>query len=251
MMKPAIQYQSDLFWEDDKPDTRSIISDNFRIIDIYPTDIIHHKINPSLAFRGSLNFAKKIRLNLDFTNCKNWIPVFRNHILSPHSTFFNDLGFFANYSTDFPCFIRPADGFKTFAGQVFDDRTRFIDEYNYLTDSCNYDNSLLCVCVPCKTIDKEWRTVFVDNTFIDGCQYLEQNDLAMENIPDDVVQYAKDISYHPYFINIPNFIIDICLCDGKLHLLEINSFECSSFYNCNLDKIYSSWAKAINSTNFR
>lgn len=249
-MKPVLHLQTDLFWEEENnPDYLSTIQKYFNVQTIDKNQIWNNILHP-VCFRGSLNMAKRYKLDYRFSDCMSWIPIFRKHILSPRNTFFNDLGYFANYSSafDFPKYIRPADGFKSFAGQVFPSKEKFMEEYNYLTKNLNFSDDLMCVTAPIKKIDREWRTVFVDNKFVDGCLYMQGHDFVeVENkIPEYVVKFASDIARTDYFLNIYDFVIDICESNGSLFLLEINSFNSSSFYGCNLDKIYSAWAITIN-----
>lgn len=195
--EPALLLQTDLFWEEeDNLAYLPIISRYFHIeqliVDNPPISLFHD------AFRGSLQMAKKYKLDYRFTDCRKWIPIFREYILSPRHTLFNDLGYFANYVSefDFPLYIRPSDGYKSFSGQVFPTKDKFLEEYNYLTRNLNYSNDLMCVTSPIKNIKKEWRTVFIDNKLVDGCLYMQGNGIveAERTIPLKVVELAKKIS---------------------------------------------------------
>lgn len=245
-LQPILHLQLDLFWEEENnPGYLDTIKKYFevRLIEnLMMTDIPQNT-------RCSLNMAKKFKLDYRFTNCLSWIPIFREYILSPRYTFFQDLGYFKNYHSafDYPLYLRPADGYKSFAGQVFPSKEKFVEEYNYLTKNLNFSNELMCVTSPVKKIDKEWRMVWIDNKFVDGCQYMDGQSFVevSTDIPNQVVELTSKIANNDYFINIPNFVIDICQSDGKLYLLEINSFESSSFYICDLDKIYKTWSNTI------
>jgi ATP-grasp domain, R2K clade family 3 len=247
MTKPRLCLQTDLFWEEINIDYIATIAKHFEIVNVDAR--YFYTKNKDICFRGSLNVAKRLSLDYSYTDCKKWIPIFREYVLSPRHTLFNDLGYFANYVSefDFPLYIRPSDGYKSFSGQVFPTKDKFIEEYNYLTKNLNYSDDLMCVTSPIKNIQKEWRTVFIDNKFIDGCLYMQGNGIVEteSTIPSEVVELAKKIAKNDYFLNIFNFVIDICESDGKLFLLEINSFESGSFYAMDLDKIYKNWADSI------
>ena len=248
-MKPKLHIQLDLFWEEENnPTYLSTIQNHFDTIILDKNNYIDIPV-PPINFRGSLNFAKRFKFNYNFADCKSWIPVFRKYILSPGHTVFNDLGYYAYYYSeyDYPLYLRPADPYKSFAGQVFLTKEKFIQEYNYLTKNLNFSDDLMCVSAPIRKIDREWRTVFINQTFVDGCLYMKGNDFVEvePGCPSGVQQLASKIAESDYFINEPNFVIDICESGGKLFLLEINSFESSSFYGTDLDKIYLTWAKTL------
>jgi hypothetical protein len=244
--QPILHLQPNLFWEEE--DNPGYLDTIRKYFDVQLIEHLHITDFPQHA-RLSLNLAKRAKFDYRFTNCMSWIPIFRSYILSPKYTFFQDMGYFKNYHStfDYPLYLRPADGYKSFAGQVFPSKEKFVEEYTYLTKNLNFDDSLMCVSSPVKTIDKEWRTVWINNKFVDGCQYMDGQSFVevSTDIPNQVVELASKIANTDYFINIPNFVIDICQSDGKLFLLEINSFESSSFYGCDLDKIYKTWSTAI------
>lgn len=243
MNKPTLHLQKNLFWEeDDNPEYIPTIEKYFNIIEVDSSDLL--KPNRIVQFfRGSLAMSRKFYSNFDYANCLNWVPIFRDYILDKRS-YFNDLKYFSNYAF-YPIFIRPVDGYKTFAGQVFANHERFLVEYRYLKQNKNIEDHLMCLASLVKTVSKEWRTVYIDNEYVDGCLYMQGNGYVEveKSIPDKVIELSKKIAEHEYFLNVPNFVIDICESDGNIHLLEINSFECSSFYGMDLDKIYKKLAE--------
>lgn len=248
-MKPLLHLQQNLFWEEENNSNYiDIIKQYFDILPV-STNVWQLDKLAIHNFRGSLNIAQFLKRDYKFADCRNWIPIFRKYVLSPHHTYFNDIGYFANYYSafEFPLYLRPADPYKSFAGQVFQSKEKLLEEYNYLTKNLNFDNSLMCVSSPIKKIDREWRTVFIDQKYVSGCLYMQGKDYVevSTEIPYYVIEFAQKISSDDYFTNVRNFVIDICQSNGSLYLLEINSFESSSFYGCDLDKIYSTWAKQI------
>ncbi len=230
MHKPLLHLQPNLFWEDEQPDTRNIIERHFEVVEVGPQHLLSDE-KPA-NFRGSLNLARKFKLDYGFTNCQKWYPYFRPYTLCPSDSYFNELRYFVDYNKEYPLYLRPADGYKTFSGQVFPNKDRLLEEYNYLTNNLNIGPELMCLTMPVRKIDREWRTVFINNQYVDGCLYMKGQDYVEpeSGCPKDVEYLAKHIGHSDYFINKFNYVIDICESNGRLHLLEINSFNSSSFY---------------------
>ena len=252
--KPILYLEKDLFTEDEKQDTVAIISQYFDIREIDMLGIVSSRINAnninnSLFGRYSLNIAKYIGKSFKEFDALNWLPALRNYTLSPKNTYFNDLKFFVEHysSFDFPLFLRPTNGFKTFSGQVFPSKDKLIEEYNFIKKNKNIEGTIICMTSPVKHIHKEWRTIFINNEYCSGSQYMVNDELVISSeVPEHVVWLAKEIAKHDYFQNISNFCVDICESRGSLSLLEINSFECSSFYGADLNKIYKTWKETYN-----
>jgi len=252
--KPIIYLEKDLFTEDERQDTSSIISQYFDIREIDMMSIVSSRINPvsirhALFGRYSLNIAKYIGKKFKEFDALNWLPALRNYTLSPKNTYFNDLKFFIDHYSafDFPLFLRPTNGFKTFSGQVFPSKDKLIEEYNFIQKNKNIDGTVMCMSSPVKKINKEWRTIFINNQYCSGSQYMVNDELVISSeVPEHVIWFAKEIAKHAYFQNISNFCVDVCESRGSLYLLEINSFECSSFYGADLNKIYQTWKDTYN-----
>lgn len=243
MKKPNLYLQTDLFWEEEEHgvvECRDIISKYFTVHEL-ADDFVTSKISPTFFpkyLRASLAIARRLKRDFEFANCLSWVPVFRNEMVDPDS-WFTDFGYLARRKDNYERFFaRPCSVYKEFAGQVFT-QDRFITEYNFCKQNKNLDDGLICMVSKNHPITREWRTIFINNQFVDGCEYLPQTEYSL---PDHVKKYAIELSKNPYFLNKFDFVVDICEVCGKLHLLEINSFECSSFYACDLDKIYSTWA---------
>lgn len=246
-MKPILYLEKDLFTEDERQDTPAIISQYFDIKEIDLMGVISSRINVKniLYGRFSLNIAKYLGKDFKYADCLNWIPALRQYIINPKDTLFTDMDHILNYSShdDFPMFLRPCNGFKSFSGQVFPTKEKLIEEGNFMRNNKNIDTTLICFSTPVVDITREWRTIYIERDYCSGSQYLVNNELNLSSdIPEEVVNFSKQISSHKYFDNLGNFCIDICEVNGKLHLLEINSFECSSFYAADLDKIYQTWS---------
>jgi glutathione synthase/RimK-type ligase-like ATP-grasp enzyme len=141
-----------------------------------------------------------------------------------------------------PLFIKPVKGNKAFSGNVFT-KEKFQEEYNFFVRNLNIDPYIICQYSPPKPIEKEYRFVIVNNDVIDGCQYLENGERIDKPCDEpSAKELASVIANHLFFINFPNFVVDIAQNDDTFTLLEVNSIHTSSFYSCDLDKIYSTLA---------
>ncbi len=47
----------------------------------------------------------------------------------------------------------------------------------------------------------------------------------------------------------PVYVLDVCECDGELHLLELNPFSGADLYDCDLDTIVRAVAHAVQGEN--
>jgi hypothetical protein len=85
--------------------------------------------------------------------------------------------------------------------------------------------------------------VFVNHEYVSGALYLENFERKDGPVENFVRKIGKEIAENEYFLNFPNFVLDLCEENGIIHLLEINSIHTSSFYSADLEKIYYSIAK--------
>lgn len=251
-MKPPILLELDLFTEDLTFNTKEIISRHFDIREIDLTKAMLLESSGPAAWRHSLNIAqmdKQKAKSLAFSDCLKWVPHLRKHMLFPSETYFNELSYFLEYkgSSTFPIFLRPCNGFKTFSGQIFSEK-RLAEEVRFLQQNKNVGPDLLCMYSPATVIAAEWRCIFIDGKYCSGSQYMTTGhiDLSPE-VPADVIAFAEAIAANPFFTNnnLTEFCVDVGRSYMKLYLIEINSFNCSSFYAADLNKIYETWAHAF------
>jgi hypothetical protein len=257
--KPTLLIEPDLFYEDEIQDTKSIMAKYFEIEEIDPSRLQV----PSLVgkeFRTSLNMARRMLVNTKPYDCTSWVPHLREFMIFPHTLQFNELGFFDKFfeSHEYPIFIRPNNGYKTFSGQVFYAKHEFDKEYKWLKQQ-NVGDDLLCMYnTNPEIIADEYRCVFIDHKLVDMSRYMqygEKNvlhyfDEEIKTFAEKVLERLQDSGY---ILNIPNLVIDVanfkhCVFKQPA-LIEINMFETASFYACDLDKIYSAWQQQIFKSN--
>jgi transcription elongation factor Elf1 len=249
-MKHKILIQNGVFSEDDENLRNSSIVAS-RYFDVIECDSILdvYKINTNDVdiYRGSLAlgaiFNRHHFIKNDFFNCRKWVPELKKFYINKN---YNFVDMERCLDLDFPIFIRPCSGNKSFSGQLFTSKEHFNVEYIYTTVNRNISKYDLCLYAKPKNIKEEYRCVFVNNRIVSACGYLkngERNDFAC---PKAGINLAIEISKSSYF-NIPNFVIDICKDnDDNYFLLEINSINNSSFYSCDLDAIYEELSEFLN-----
>ncbi len=86
-----------------------------------------------------------------------------------------------------------------------------------------------------KIIGREWRLVIAIDEVVASSQYRDNGTIAiLPSCPDEVHQFATDILANVRWRPDKLFMMDVCESDGKLCLLELNSFSCSGLYACDL-----------------
>ncbi len=156
---------------------------------------------------------------------------------------------FSIYGMDDCIFIRPDSGAKTFTGQIL--KREEIDREFKLFESYAgrpLDQILTVISTP-KLIHKEWRFVIVDKKVIAVSQYrenfksyvreqsLEIDPVIEEGCPTKALKLAEEIADDPWQPDRA-YTLDICSGnDGRVWLLEANSFSCSGLYKCSPEPI--------------
>lgn len=236
--------QKDVFSEDEHFAPLPIIEKYFNVNLIDDWEVLEGRFDPHEIFRGSLALARRLGRTFEYANALKFMPRFRADLVNPE-VMFDDLKHLLEDDGYFPLFVRPVSAFKEFSGNVFTFE-KLQEEFNWLTKNKNIDPYLICsACEPVK-IGKEWRTIFVNDQYVSGSQYMQGGELSIEaGVPEKVVEMAVRLSKEDYFLNIFDFVIDIGEVEDRLALVEINGFETASFYGADLDKVYSAWAKSL------
>ena len=250
-IKPTLILEDDLFYEDEICDTKAIISKYFNI-ELFKYGTVEAPTLMGKDFRTSLNLARRMKFDTKPFDCTSWVPFLRKYMISPSYTFFNELGFIKNYISefDFPLFVRPSNGHKTFSGQVFKTKDKFIEECNFLKQQNIHDDLLCMYSTNPRKLGSEYRCVYINHWFTDMSKYMTngEKDVAHEYneearvFADKIANVLIDIGYASI---ISNFVIDVAKVENEYKLIEINCFETASFYACDLNKIYSEWQKHI------
>ena len=156
--------------------------------------------------------------------------------------------YFDRYSQKKKVFIRPSDGFKSFAGQLLS-YDNFDEEFNVLIQSYGgIDMESVVLISGLQNILEEYRFVIVDGKVISGTTYFDSENVGTFNphydkicIDEDAIKFANSVVklYQPD----KAFTIDVCKTDiegDEYKLLEIGSFNCASMYGNDYDAIVKS-----------
>ena len=146
-------------------------------------------------------------------------------------------------SSELKIFIRPSNGYKSFAGQTM---TYFTIEQEIdvlLKSYGGVDPETLVLLSKIQEIEEEYRFAVIDGEVITGSLYMDKNNMetykAYYDRPINSGQ-AFDFAVRMSKLHTPDkaFTIDICKTkNGEYKLLEINSFNCASMYGADYDKI--------------
>jgi len=147
--------------------------------------------------------------------------------------------FFEKFGSD-EMFIRPSNGYKTFAGQLLP-KENFDYEFDIFIKTQWVDIDQLVLIAPKKNVREENRFIVISedgtNRIVDGNKYMIDGELLIERIVDgQALAYANTVvnNYTPD----KAFTIDIAkMNDGTYKVLEIGSFCCASWYNMDLEKV--------------
>lgn len=215
-----------------------------------------------VVLHGSLQQGKQISnlpiypgtfITLDNYECCNYYANYGGHLLNEDYLMFgfNDLtrnkDKIIKYFDSFGIFIRPSNGYKTFAGQVING-SNFEYELKNIKRYIGEDNPLVLVS-KCFKILEEYRFIIAEGEVVSGAKYFDKHNMGTFKpyydkpcTHDDIeiIEYASDMAklYQPD----KAFTMDICKTDFGYRLLEINSFNCASMYGNN----YSTVVEAIN-----
>lgn len=143
-------------------------------------------------------------------------------------------------------FIRPSNGYKTFAGQIINWKN-IDNEISLIVNSYGgIDTDTLVMLSKVQDLIEEYRFIVVNGEVISGSLYLDENNMKthrpyynMECVNQDAINFA--IKMATIYTPDKAYTIDVCKTrNGEYKLLEINSFNCASMYGANLDLIVKS-----------
>jgi len=208
------------------------------------------KTNESILCLGSIPFISKIQripdlipgsyCNFEAFECKNYYPILGKLMLNSdyYITTWKKL---LKNRFEGVRFIRPNSGKKIFTGTITD--------HDHLTQDVglsisNIQNNTLVFVTWVKEIEFEWR-FFVSSKgdILSSSLYHKDGKLKIEKGCNDhnAVELASKVCNNQKLnelIKDPVYVVDICkdeFCEYKV--VELNSFSCSGFYDCDLRPI--------------
>lgn len=130
-------------------------------------------------------------------------------------------------------FIRPSSVEKIFTGKVATPASLVTD-----LAPTRYDPRTLVLAAEPRNLRREWRVVIANGRAVTASQYRDGDKVeAKLGAPKDVFDFVEMVLREVNWRPDPLFMMDICECDDRLWLLELNSFSGSGLYRCDLDAI--------------
>jgi hypothetical protein len=197
-----------------------------------------------VIFSGTYPLMRHLQLNYHWVpggwctaenfDCSRYYPHFgryllnQDHTVLPLQEALNQLdALFGRFAQEGRVFFRPCGVQKTFTGRCADP-----DAFTLALESARYAGGSILVAPP-RRIDREWRVVIGRGRFLAGSQYRLGNRLhVVAGCPAEVRQFVETVLAAVPYRPDPLFILDVCACGGQLYVLELNSFSCSGFYQC-------------------
>jgi hypothetical protein len=140
---------------------------------------------------------------------------------------------FSTFGRDDEVFVRPTGCHKLFVG-----RRVTKDSFASALSPARYDPTTLVVIAAPRPIAREWRLIVSGDRVIGASQYAVEGTRAIaQGSPDDVREFAAAMLAEVRWRPDPIFMLDICESDGRLWLVELNSFSSSWLYQCDLPTV--------------
>lgn len=139
-------------------------------------------------------------------------------------------------------FARPTKDTKSFSGQLFERNTwnewvqQVINEET-VTGKPILTHETRVFIAPLKSIEQEIRCWIVGGKVVTVSRYKLGDKVLYENY--DHEQYIKDYAQSIADIYCPAeaFVLDVCLHEGQLKVVEINCINCAGFYHADMQKL--------------
>lgn len=255
-----------------------IIDDNKHYNEIEFQDMMDEQFLASdiVMFYGSLQLGRRMLRNSYYPGIYLTLPNYEtyryyssfgnellnsDYIMFPLNDVMRNLDIVRNrfpisHDKNHELFIRPTNGFKSFAGQMISIHN-FTNEFDLLCKSyggLSMDD--LVILSSSKNIAEEYRFVIVDGEVITGSIYFDSENIGTHdphydkviNLIDDkhsgLLEYVNSVKNN--YIPDKSFTLDITkLQDGTYKVIEINSFCCASLYGCDLSLVVEAMNKLI------
>jgi hypothetical protein len=199
---------------------------------------------------GTFPFAREIQLHQRWTpgawcnaenlDCATYFAYFGKFLLNQHYVILPGVEairqrdwLFSIFGSDEEVFARPTSCHKLFVGRRITRET-----FNSALAPTRYDPATPVMIAALKEITCEWRLLVIGDRVIAGSQYARDGARAISpDCPAEVRTFTEsmlaEVRWHPD----PIFMLDVCESDGRLWLVELNSFSCSWLYQCDLSAV--------------
>lgn len=226
-----------------------------RTIEHHPgTNIDFSGYSPSdcVICYGNIDFVRQVHMyapfipgawcNLNNMKCSTYYAYLGEHLLNqqylimPIGDLLRRWDKMITYTMNQSWFIRPDSGTKPFTGHV----VTSYEKHKIQSVMQQVGPEMLVIIAPKKEIAAEWRFVICDRKVVTGCQYLP-NELSGYSLSS--FRLAEIIATQEWQPDLC-YTVDIVESEGGLYLLEINSFSCAGFYDCNIGDLIRSASTA-------
>lgn len=213
-----------------------------------------------IVFRGSLGNAALIEEQLDWSpgafcpteafRCSSWYDNAREWLLHSCWSIVAANEFVADpisIGQSIGCakhvFVRPDSPLKPFSGRVVELANVSLKtlDHGFYYD----DETIPIVVAPVRTVGAESRFVVVDQKVIAGSGYDVDSRSANSLAPTlPAWRFATKVAKS---ITPPAaaYVLDVCECDNKFHLLELNPFGGADLYACDVDVVVNAITKLV------
>lgn len=209
----------------------------------------HFSYNQQYIIRGSLEFVneqQKENINLLYFhlknfNCSRYYHRFKNLMFNNDHFFVTKAGLKLSKNilpwSQIPptqrVFIRPDSGGKEFTGTYICKKWFEKDIDIVLKNTSMLDSDLILVSTYKDSVE-EFRGVVLNGKLISVSKESFNGVKISSKFYKQILEFAKSF----VFPNISFcYTVDFCEVDGKIRIVEANSFNCAGLYNVNYDKI--------------
>jgi hypothetical protein len=185
--------------------------------------------------------------NPDHLDCTTYYPHFENFLLNQHREIITGVGairdkrrLFAEFGNEGYVFARPTSLHKLFVGRLISE-----NDFEAALAPTRYDPESRVVIAHPREIGREWRLVIARDEVVAGSQYAESGVKSVSpHCREEVYAFARamldEVRWRPDEL----FMLDIAEADGRLHLVELNSFSCSWLYACDFARVVAAASEA-------
>jgi hypothetical protein len=133
-------------------------------------------------------------------------------------------------------FIKPSRDLKSFNGGIIQKGQTILEYIKSGPYQKSFEDEIIIID-SLKQINSEYRFFCIKDNIITGSQYRRNNkSFVSDVIPEYILAAAKEYVkiYNPADV----FVMDLCeLSNGRIAIVEYNCWNCSGFYNSNINKI--------------
>lgn len=156
----------------------------------------------------------------------------------------NGDGFIINLFDELPVdadefFARPTADSKVFSGQIFSKEAwlDYVGNYDKLETSNVGRENISVLISPLKRIQQEVRCWVVGGKVVTASRYKLGSRVSYANYDDEsfFVDFAQRMVDNYQVAEA--FVIDVCLVNDELKIVEVNNINSAGFYDCNMVKL--------------